>query len=154
MICSSRAGWTDTRGSFWGQKPLNVLQRLCFLKLKPILRGLWSPQVTGALATVWASRGPPESEQESHPVCLAAWAADRHPAGALRATCPLQPHHPNGWNRDSSQILQPILSSTRSRKLPPAAGGHSWTQRAHFLWEINSKLFSELCLGTLTNIFL
>lgn len=64
MICSSSAAWTETRGSFWGQKPMNVIQRLCFPKLKPILWCLWSPTVTRALATVWASGEPPESKQD------------------------------------------------------------------------------------------
>lgn len=134
MIWSSRTGWTDTRCPFWGQKPMNVLQRPCFLNPKPIPWALWSPQVTRALATVWASGGPPEREWRVQP------RQPRHPAAALRAACSLQPHHASGWNRESSQPLQHILFSTWSRKLPPAAGGHSWTQTAHFLWEMNCKL--------------
>lgn len=82
---------------------------------------------------------------------------DRHPAGAQRAACSLQPHHPNRWNRESSQPLQHILSSTWSRKLPPAAGGHSWTQTTPVCDRLTANkllVFSELCLCTLLNTFL
>ena len=157
MICASKTGQTDTRGSFWGQESMNIFHRTFFLKLKPIPWSLWSPQVMSSPSWCagWASREQPESKQEWQQALLHGLQAGTHPAGTLRAACPTQPpHYPNGWTRESPQLRN-------TSALPRGAGsyylrlGVNREPREHIFWgrPTTNKLllYSELCLGTFVN---
>lgn len=139
MICSNRTGWTDTRCSFWRQKPLNVLQRLCFPKLKPIPWDLWSLQVTRALAIVWASGGPKEGTLFGDPVWLAVWAAETGTQQEHRELpAPYSPTTPTGG---TGRALSPF--NTSSLPLEQEVTACSWRSLMNpdntCLWQINSK---------------
>lgn len=146
MICSNRTGSTDTRCSLWGQKPLNVLQRLHFLKLKPIPWGLWSPQVSRALATVWASGGPPESKQRGlwGPRVLGCLGCRQAPSRSTESCLLLTPMGRNQSPTTPMGGTGRALSPFNSPSLPPGAGSY------HLQLELTHEPRQHLFCGRLT----
>lgn len=159
MICTSKTGRTDTRSSWWGQKSMNVFHRICFLKLKPIPQSLWSPQVMSSPCNFkahWLSIKRATREETSWLCFLGCRLA---PTQQEHWWLPA-PHNPTTQLGGLGKVLSFLTYQLfqQEQEVTTCSWVVNHEPRQHiFCRRLTANkllLFSELCLGTLTNIFL